>query len=372
MAKKKKTTKATRASRREAALQREQQDEATMAELRERIKRLERQNSKLRTNEDLIKHAVDGVLTATPRTFSVPPKRRKTGRRKKLREIAILHLSDIQLGKITKSYDTDVAEKRVLEAVRKACYIADLRRSRAEIDELRIYWGGDVIEGEDIFPHQAHEIDSPLYDQACVNFPRIAVKANLIALEAFDRVANKAVWGNHGRNGPRNTRSSPKTNWDRVAYHTTRLTLLGSEEHPRDDFGGRLTFDAPEDFYLVDRVFGWGNLLVHGHQISGGFAGFPWYGAGKKAWGWADALDEPWDNLFFGHFHTPAMFTLGRKRVYANGTTESDNEFAKEQLASAGLACQRLLFMDEEHGVISDDLLYLEPASPCRNVTVTP
>jgi hypothetical protein len=246
----------------------------------------------------------------------------------------------------------------------KTIYIADLRRNIAAINELHVYLGGDVVEGEDIFPHQAHLIDSPLFDQACVNFPRIAGKALLLALDHFERVKVFTVPGNHGRNGPKNTRSHPRTNWDRVAYQVLKTALLGVDAQPRKELAGRLEFHMSEEFWVVDRVFKWGNLLVHGHQIGGGFAGFPWYGTAKKAWGWIDAIEAKWDNLFFGHFHTPAMATLGLRRFYANGTTESDNEFAKEQLAACGIPCQRLVFMDAKHGVVSDTLIFLDKQVP--------
>jgi hypothetical protein len=268
------------------------------------------------------------------------------------------------MGKITKSYDTEVCEARILKCIEKTSYITDLRRNIARIDELHLYLGGDMIEGEDIFPHQAHEIDSSVFEQAVVNFPRAAVKAVLAALEHFPRVKVFCVTGNHGRNGPKSTRSSPKTNWDGVAYETARAILLGTAEHPRKELASRLTFEIAEDFWIVDRVFQWGNLMVHGHQIGGGFGGFPWYGAGKKAWGWIDSIEEKWDNLFFGHFHTAASATLNMRRFYANGTTESDNGFAKEQLAACGTPCQRLIFMDAKHGVVSDGLIQLAKVVP--------
>lgn len=337
--------------------------EESSAELRAQVRRLERQVRGLRTKEATIVEAVRQALADAPPSIKVPasPRRSKGG---KYEEVAVLHISDTQCGKITRSYDTSVCEARVLECVEKAVYIAELRRSIARVDDLRIYLGGDMIEGEDIFPHQAHEIDSSVFEQAVVNFPRIATKAILKALEHFPKVRVCCVSGNHGRNGPRNTRAHPKTNWDSVCYEVTKAILLGTPEHPRTALAGRLDFQIADEFYIVDRALGWGNLMVHGHQIGGGFAGFPWYGTGKKAWGWIDTIEEAWDHLLFGHFHTPAMATLNRRRFYANGTTESDNDFAKEQLASAGDPCQRLLFLDEKHGVVSDTLLYLGDRRP--------
>jgi len=335
------------------------------ADLRSQVRVLERRLRGLQTKELTIVQTVRRLLDEAPPRIAAPPapRRRRSG---KYEEIAILHLSDTQCGKITKSYDTTVCEERVLKCVSKTAYIAELRRSIARVDELHLYLGGDMIEGEDIFPHQAHEIDSSVFEQAVLNFPRIAVKAILRALETFPKVRVYCVTGNHGRNGPRSTRSSPRTNWDGVAYETIRAIMLGTSEHPRRDLADRLSIEIAEDFWIVDRVFDWGNLMVHGHQIGGGFAGFPWYGAGKKAWGWIDAIEEKWDYLFFGHFHTLASATLNHRRFYANGTTESDNGFAKEQLAAAGDPCQRLMFMDAKHGVVYDNPIYLAKRIPNR------
>lgn len=335
---------------------------ATAAELKAQVRTLERRVRQLQTKEAGIVEAVQQVFENHPMRIEVP--KRPKHSKGRYEEIPVLHLSDLQLGKVTRSYDTQVCEDRVMEAMAKTIYITDLRRNIAEINELHVYLGGDVIEGEEIFAHQAHEIDSPVIDQSCVNFPRIVGKALLLALEHYERVVVFSVPGNHGRNGPRHSHGNPKTNWDQVAYITLKTMLLGTKDSPRKELAGRLIFNLSEEFWIVDRVFDWGNLMVHGHQIGGGFAGFPWYGTAKKAWGWIDAIEEKWDNLLFGHFHTPAMATLGYRRFYANGTTESDNDFAKEQLAACGEPCQRLLFMDEKHGVVSDTLLFLSKIKP--------
>lgn len=340
------------------------EDTPTVRELRSQIRRLERRASSLRTKEELIHAAVEDVLRDAMPSLAVPPAPKADRRTDASEEVAVLHLSDFQLGKITKSFDTTVAEERVMEVFRRTALITELRRSHAKIRKLRVYLGGDMVEGEDIFPHQAHEIDSPLYDQACVNGPRMIARGLLKALETFDHVWVGSVDGNHGRNGPKHTRAHPKTNWDRVLSNTLKTILLGNETFPRKELQGRLEFHQAEEFYFVDRVLGWGNLVVHGHQVSGGFAGFPWYGVGKKAWGWTDSIEEPWDHLFLGHFHTPVMQHLGNKRVYANGTLESDNNFAKEQLGAAGVPTQRLCFMNRSIGVISDDPIELVSRRP--------
>ena len=253
------------------------------------------------------------------------------------------------LGKVTDSFDSTVAEARVMQCIDKTCQITDMRRVNASINEVHVYLGGDMVEGEDIFPGQPHEIEASVFDQACLIGPRIYSSAILALLGKFDKVVVCCVPGNHGRNSKH---AAKRTNWDQVLYHSLRAWLGNRLE-------GRLDFVIADRFWIVDNVLGHGNLLVHGHQIRGGFAGFPWYGAAKKAWGWIDSIKAPWESLWFGHFHTPAMMTLGLRRAYANGTIESDNEYAREELAACGTPCQRLAFYDKKHGMIADHLLNL-------------
>lgn len=328
--------------------------------MRRRIGQLERQLKQARAKESTLIDAVVETLIENPPTLVAPEMPTVSRASKKLpAETAILHLSDVQLGKVTETYDTAKAEERIMLTCSKAIEIVRMRRATAKVDEIHLYLGGDMIEGEDVFATQAHEIDSSVYDQACVNGPAIFARAILALLSDFPRVTVCTVPGNHGRNGGPHTRANPRTNWDQVLYNVTRVLLLGTPAHPRKELEGRLTFNLSERFWHVDRVHRWGNLLVHGHQISGGFAGFPWYGASKKAWGWIDSIPEQWNNLFIGHFHTPVRMTLNKREIFANGTTESDNVYAQEQLAACGRPCQRLLFMNDKHGPISDDLLYL-------------
>lgn len=329
----------------------------------EAVKILKKQNEdlrnklkKARSGEKFIIDAVRDALHELP-PLEIPalPPRSKAG----TAEIAVLHISDTQIGKTTPSYDSAVAHTRLLDLVNKTIRITEMRRNAASIDEIRVYLGGDIVEGEDIFPHQAHEIDQSVYDQAVKTAPTILVRCILALLGEFRKVKVVCVPGNHGRNGPRHTGSNQRSNWDSVCYETTKLILMGSDVHPRKELEGRLEFVHKERWYDVDHVFDWGNLIVHGDQITGGFAGFPWYGTAKKAWGWIDSIPAPWDYLWFGHFHTYASATLNHRIFLANGTTESDNIYAQASLAASGYPCQRLAFFNADHGLVSDNPIFL-------------
>lgn len=337
-------------------------DPAEIRDLQRRNAQLEKQLERYRSGDRIIRETIREIFsTHAPLRIPAPPR----VSRSKQREVAVLHLSDTQIGKVTSSYSTDVAEARILELGRKAVRITQVRRMAAAIDEIRLYLGGDLVEGEDIFPHQAHMIDVPLIEQAVKRGPAVLVRLVLYLLTHFHRVKVLSVPGNHGRNGSKGTRSHPATNWDTIVAEVARGMLLGPEDVPRKELAGRLEFSISPSFYLVDRMPGdWGNLLVHGHQVNGGFGGFPFYGVGKKIAGWADSIHEPWDYLWFGHFHTYGSLVINHRLWLANGTVESDNEFAREQIASQNKPCQRLAFFDAEHGLIADHQVFLDDRLP--------
>jgi len=326
--------------------------------LKDEIKSLTKRLSKRLSGESLI---IDAARQAyeDPPNLVIPKKPRISRRKTGEIEIAALHVSDTQVGKVTDTYNSTVADERLQLLVDKVCHITDIRRTAAKIEEIRVYFGGDMVEGEDIFPHQAHQIDQGVFEQSVKTAPSALARAILKLLAHFRKVKIVAVPGNHGRNGPKSTRSNPKTNWDNVCYEILKLMLLGPEGAPRRFPEDRLEIEISDSFWAVDHIFDWGNLLVHGDQITGGFAGFPWYGTAKKAWGWIDAIPTPWDYLWFGHFHTYASAVLNHRTFLANGTTESDNDYAQAQLAAAGFPCQRLTFYTEEMGLISDNQVFL-------------
>jgi len=69
---------------------------------------------------------------------------------------------------------------------------------------------------------------------------------------------------------------------------------------------------------------------------------------------------EPFDMAIAGHFHTPTTMYLNGIRLWVNGSTESYNTYALEQLASMGRPCQWLLFCKDGAGVTAEYLVNLD------------
>ncbi len=73
----------------------------------------------------------------------------------------------------------------------------------------------------------------------------------------------------------------------------------------------------------------------------------------------------PWEfrDVYGGHYHTHLELPLanGEGSYYQTGSTESDNRYARDMLASASTPSQRLHFIDPEDGrVTSSYKVYLD------------
>lgn len=274
-------------------------------------------------------------------------------------EIAVAHVTDVHYAKETPTYDIATCEARMLKYFNSVSEIVQLRRARAPIDECVLLLGGDMIEGEGIFPHQAWETQVDLIQQMVKGGPEYCVNLILSLAQLFPVVRVHAVPGNHGRQGKF---MSPCNNADSVYYEIVRkMVQIASPETAK-----RIEWDLPLDRQRGDQWYSRFNIvgqhegmLVHGDQIQGQL-GFPWYGFGKKVNGWRNAAGtRGFTHLWSGHFHTHATFDLNDATVLSTGSPESSNGYALENMAAAGVPKQRLTFFNARYGIISDDPILL-------------
>ncbi len=265
-------------------------------------------------------------------------------------ETAVVLLSDWQLAKVTPTYSSAICEKRIEALAQKVIDLAEIQRKDHPVKEVRVYLLGDLVEGELIFPGQAHLIDASLYAQVLSDGPRILGNLLRRLASAFDGVRVVGVIGNHGSLGGRARKDyHPESNADAMMYEVTRLALEGEK---------RITwapnFTAGErHWHALDTIGAKTFFLFHGDQIKGGFAGFPWYAFGRKLQGWKALYD--FDYAVSGHFHTPVKgYYTGGITHWGNGTTESDNTYAAENLAAGGHPSQQLLFVHPKQGVSAE------------------
>ena len=79
--------------------------------MEKRVTALEKQNEKLRSGEKIIRETVGQILETMP-PVKCPPKP-KLSKAKRSSETAVAHISDVHIGKVTPSYNIDVARDRI-------------------------------------------------------------------------------------------------------------------------------------------------------------------------------------------------------------------------------------------------------------------
>ncbi len=334
----------------------------------DKLKELKRTNERLLKQIDKLKDkkadmieavyqgARDGMSTLTLPKISKP----KIKAKKKDTELCVPLLSDIQLAKRTTDYGTEIAEKRVIEYAHRIVKLTHIQRQSHTVDKCVVLALGDIVEGELIFPGQAHLIDSSLYRQVTVDGPRILHAFFSILLEAFQEVECYWVIGNHGALGGRSRRDyNPETNADRMLGKILS-TMFANEK--------RIKFNIPEGvdqhWYAVADLGEKAKFFCfHGDNIRGSM-GLPFYGYNKKILGWkalaSQGLMEDFTHAVCGHYHTPTSLYINDVRVWVNGSTESYNSYAQEQLASMGRPSQYCLFVKPDKGVTAEYLVNLE------------
>lgn len=332
-------------------------DEQQKADLEQEIKELRAQRNrastqlakeKLRTAELI--EAVYSAASASAQTVPPVPKPPKD-RRKKDELAGLLHLTDWQLGKETSSYNVEVGRQRIEQQVwDQVQTFTEGVRSHTPLKHLTIALGGDMVEGTLIFPGQAYEITTTLFDQlfAVVETIKTCVTK---ALELYETVTVVEEWGNHGRIGRRGE-GPAQDNVDRMAYKI-------AAEHFNDP---RLTWQTHTSFVNKIKIGNYTALLAHGDEIKSYGGNLPAYGIVRKCNAWqAGAADFRFQDAYLGHFHTP--MTLGMSsgnQIFVTGSPESDNEYAKEFVGATGNPSQRFHIINPTEGkVVQQHILWL-------------
>ena len=318
--------------------------------------RLKKQLSAEESGWSIIKSVLEDCYDKPLDINIVPPKSVGGGNST---ETAVLHLTDIHYGKKTETYGVEVVESRLIELCKAVSEITDLRRRFAKVGTCKLLLGGDMIEGEGIFPGQAWETDADLIAQMIKAGPEIVLNVILSLLQTFENVEVVGVPGNHGRQGKFNSKTN---NADSIYYEIVRklVTIASPAAAERIKWDIPLDRERGKQWYGRFNICGpWEGMLVHGDQIKGQL-GFPWYGFGKKVGGWRTSRQTGgFQFLFSGHFHTHAAFDLHDCTVFSTGSVESSNAYALENFAACGTPKQRLVFFNDKYGALTDYPIHL-------------
>ena len=334
----------------------EQVEQDTKAALNRALRALERAKA---SREELVQAVYQAVADNLAALSFGQASKPKADRRKGDDETAVITFSDLQLGQVTSSYNSEIAEQRVQQYADKIIRLTELQRASHPIRRAKLYMLGDLIEGELIVPSHPHQVDSSVYAQVALNGPRILVDFIRRLLAVFEGIDIVSVPGNHGEVGGASRKQyNPETNFDRMLSVIVKQMFDAAGE-------SRLTWDIPagygqSSFYAVDYIGDVGFMLWHGHQArrTSSSSHLPFY---KLVMGWrSGAIPEPFSVSICGHHHTPTFLTMNSVQHYINGTFASDSEYAVERLASNSRAAQWLLFARPGRGVTASYLVTLD------------
>lgn len=325
--------------------------------LRSENKRLARLADKYKNIKDETKGAVYAAAYEAFCSFELPKIKAPTFSKSsnKTPETAVVVFSDWQLGKVTPTYNSEVLAERIEQYTDKMLEIVNIQRAHHPVKDLHVWFLGDIVEGEEIFPGQSHLIDSGLYRQVGVYGPQIISTFMTKALQNFETVKATGVIGNHGAVGGRARKAhDPETNMDRLLY---KIVSLIFKDEPR------FSFQIPDgtgerNWYAIDTIGNYSTLLIHGDQLPQPSNFGAYY---KKVMGWKDgAVPEHFDDVFMGHYHQQFKMTIGSTILRISGSSESYNTYAQEFFQSMSRPCQHLMFVHPEHGVTSEYSIWLD------------
>lgn len=258
-------------------------------------------------------------------------------------EMALIHATDWQYGKETDSYSMAKCEERVALLADKIDLLTQIQRAEHPVEHATLAFGGDMLEGLNIFPGQAYEVEAPLYEQL---FGVARLEESLIRrmLETFETVTVVAEPGNHGRLGRKG--DWPATdNTDRMAYEIVRQRFADEK---------RVIWTPYKTWYQMIEIGAYRAMLIHGDEIKSFGGNTPAFGLLRKGTAWSSGVTDPFRDIYFGHYHTPMSLTLPNGgTMFGTGSTESDNAYAAEFVAAKGKPSQRLHYIDPRKGRVT-------------------
>lgn len=252
-----------------------------------------------------------------------------------------LVISDVHIGKITKTYNIDVFKKRLTILWEVLLSIKDILK----IDTLNILFAGDIVDGEGIYPTQSFHIDRGAVRQIFeVGVPEITNSLIMLAKE-FSQIHVFCVPGNHGSMKYKDEAS----NWDIIFYESCRIATQNYSN---------IRWHISYDWNIRYNIFNWKFEMIHGHQIKQ-YLHVPHYGITMKGSRW-HGTHGGFNYLVMGHFHSFSMVRHSTWEYIINGSFSSSDDYADEKLGLSSSPEQLLFGISKKSGITWRYLIQLK------------
>lgn len=318
----------------------------------------------LAKQEEFFDRIVEATRVPVEQVKLKPPRKRKPSLPHRS---VVAPLYDMQFGQLVRQSDTPggrgqfntkIFDERLARYVDGATgNIRDYAQSHT-IDELIIPFGGDHVEGDEIFRGQPWQLEL----DPCRQVWELTLKIH-DAIERIVRFAKEEIGvphiamygtgGNHGKVGGRQKGATPASyNWD-ILFLTIlfdRLRGLPIDETAIDAAGSVFFYAAGIEFQMV-----------HGHEIRG-WGGLPLYGLQRFDARSVRLHNRLYRYLLMGHHHQPAEITTGSgAETIVSGDWCGANNMSGI-ITAASRPQQKLLFVANKWGITETARIYLTDA----------
>lgn len=244
--------------------------------------------------------------------------------------VPTLFLSDLHWGETVypaqvngvNKFNLPIARLRLKRAFTQTVKILRDYLAEGEYDGFVLPLGGDMISGN--IHEELRETNEEQVLACLLDLHDCLVAGIDLLVSEFGKVFIPCVVGNHGRmdRKPR-AKGGVRDNFEWVLYQYLA-------RHYRDD--ERVTVAVSESKDYLYRVYDTTYLLTHGDQFRGG-SGIsgpmtPWALGDHRKRKRQDAINQPYDIMIFGHWHTLFMAAVGKTGFICNGSLKGYDEYA--------------------------------------------
>lgn len=235
----------------------------------------------------------------------------------------VINLSDVHVGKKTKSTDFEKICERMQYLFDKNTEIIKLKKKTHTVEEIHLNFIGDIIDNDSLYPSQPFHVDKGVAGNATQQIKAATLlfseKINKFQKENKIKVIINAVKGNHGRISKFTDESN---NFDLMFYNSLELSLSHNKN---------IHFNISNGFYNLFYVQNHGFLINHGNGVRM-YQNIPWYGLVQRCMRWAGSMSQPFEYMIVGHFHSSGEQDWNDKTIFMNGTAVTDDDFGLEFL----------------------------------------
>lgn len=324
-----------------------------IARLTEEVKDFRRELKKARkesVDASKLEEMLFGVASqpVKPPTWLVKPKKAKGKKDSPL--VPITLWSDFHWGEVVdpaqingvNEYNVKIARGRFKKLVELTTYLLTQHVTNPDYPGIVVPMMGDMVSGS--IHEELSETNELSMPETVADLAEILIWGLRALADTFGTVYVPCVVGNHGRlaKKPR-AKGAPTESWDWMVYKMVEMNLLDDD---------RIMIDISRSLDLQFRVYDSVYNVTHGDQFSGGggIAGpyTPWMRGDLKKRRRQETVDQGYDVLLMGHWHTLQYL----KSLICNGSVKGYDEYAFRNNFDFEPPKQALFLQHATHGIV--------------------